>query len=196
MKAVHELWDHGAAMVAASLGLPAAAAGAGAGANGAGVSGQGQAAPFSVAPAEVVSALACASVPGSWLVAAQRCRQQRLIRLRLFADALAAGRRRLHARRLAALAALSGRGSVAGKRPRHNTAAEGLCLASSGAAVQTVEGSAAATAAAPAGAGAEEPARKVACLLPELMHIVMGQAGLTPELHDEHQMMMVYQEQR
>lgn len=72
---------------------------------------------YCLAPSEVMAALQAAAVAGSWLVAAQRCRQQRLMRLQLFDEAMAAGRQRLQARRLVALAALTGkRGSA--KRSR------------------------------------------------------------------------------
>lgn len=54
---------------------------------------------FSIAPWEVLGALRTECVAGSWLVAALRCRQQRLARLALYNAAVATGRQRLRARR-------------------------------------------------------------------------------------------------
>ncbi|KXZ49513.1 hypothetical protein GPECTOR_21g739 [Gonium pectorale] len=88
-KAVDDLWHYGCSAVAAELG---------------GTPG----APHSLMPQRVLDAMQ--DVAGGWLAAALRCRQQRQLRQELYDDAVAAGRRLLEQKRLAALAALGGAG--------------------------------------------------------------------------------------
>lgn len=101
-KAVSELWQFGCAAVRAELGL----------APGGGRSGAEPAAPMMLLPQRVLAAMQ--DVAGGWLAAALRCRQQRLLRVALFDDAVAAGRKLLGQKRMAALAALGGAGAAAG----------------------------------------------------------------------------------
>lgn len=85
--AVSDMWHFGCAAVQAEMGAEAAEP---------------------PAPQMVLAALQ--DVGGGWLAAALRCRQQRLLRLALYDDAVAAGRLLLQRKRAAALAGLAGFG--------------------------------------------------------------------------------------
>ncbi|KAG2446593.1 hypothetical protein HYH02_008578 [Chlamydomonas schloesseri] len=127
-KAVDDLWAFGCSAVSAEVAAAAAVAAA------AQQQGQQQQpvaavalAPHSPLPSAVLGALG--DVAGGWLVAAARCRQQRLLRADLYDKAVGAGLRLLERKRLAALAALGGAGLAAAAEQGHEPLGAGGALA-------------------------------------------------------------------